>query len=173
MSLPIQEVNKISKLYIMSRCSNSHPSQQLKQVACGHVIWLKQWSSSKQKYAYDIHCHAISQHRPNLTEQSPRSLESWHMWGADMWWGIWSQYEYMCTYIHRFTNNTCSMRFEIRCLRHVKAWLNFAWYGEIMIIHVCHWFTEVTSRLQCIVPMSFACFCNSWWNWNSCLESAK
>ena len=30
---------------------------QLKQVACGHVIWLKQWSLSEHKYAHAIHCH--------------------------------------------------------------------------------------------------------------------
>ena len=42
----------------------------------------------------------------------------------------------------------------------VKAWLNnFAWYRDYD--NIGHWFTEVTSRLQCDVAMFFTFFCSS------------
>ena len=55
-------------------------------------------------------------------------------------------------------------------LRHGSLANNFTWYGEITII--CHWFTEVISRLQCTVAMFFACFHDSTMKLEGSLESA-
>ena len=72
MSRPIREVNKTSKFYIMSNCSNSPPSQ-LKQVVGGHVILIKTMilkvnrSMHMTIQCHGNHCHGNHCHDNQLT----------------------------------------------------------------------------------------------------------